>query len=104
MTDTERILQQMQENSLAINQRLDRMESKIDSLENRFDSLENRFDKLEKRVDDLEIGLECEIEKVYRIAQKNSEDIQLLLPYKDKIINVSTVVDRVSSKRMILLL
>ena len=86
--------------------RLDKMEKRLDNVENRLDNVENRLDNVEgsihslrtemiQRMDDLETALDTEINKVYLMAVKNADDIQLLVPYKDKILNVSSTVDKI---------
>ncbi len=111
MTDTELILQRLdgiqnqighlEERFDKLEERFDKLEARFDKLEARFDKLEARFDKLEKRidnleekVDNLEIGLDGEIQKVFEVTLKNKEDIQLLLLYRDRVINVSNTVTR----------
>ena len=86
--------------------RLDKMDGRLDKMEDRLDNVEGRLDNVEgsiqnlrtemiQRMDNMERALDTEINKVYLMAMKNAEDIQLLLPYKDKIINVSAVVDKI---------
>lgn len=74
--------------------RMDKLEARFDRLEAKVDNLEKRIDNLEEKVDNLEIGLDGEIQKVFEVTLKNKEDIQLLLLYRDRIINVSNTVTR----------
>lgn len=90
MTDTELILQRLD----GIQNQIGHLEERMDKLEARFDRLEAKVDNLEEKVDNLEIGLDGEIQKVFEVTLKNKEDIQLLLLYRDRIINVSNTVTR----------
>lgn len=102
MKDTEMILEQLQ----LINGRLDKMDERFDRMDERMDKMDGRMDEMQgtmysirdeliQRMDNMEMALDTEINKVYLMAVKNAEDIQLLLPYKDKILNVSAEVDKI---------
>lgn len=95
MTDTEMILDQLK----LINVRLDKIDDRFDKMDGRMDEMQGAMysirDELIQRMDNMEMALDTEINKVYLMAVKNAEDIQLLLPYKDKILNVSSTVDKI---------
>ena len=116
MTGTEMIMGQLKlitERLDKMDERFDRIDGRMDKMDERFDRIDDRIDKIDdridnvegsiqslrteltRRMDDMETALDTEINKVYLMAVKNSEDIQLLLPYKDKILNVSTSVDKI---------
>lgn len=82
-----------------MDERFDRMDERMDKMDARMDNMEGSIQSLRteliQRMDDMETALDTEINKVYLMAVKNAEDIQLLLPYKDKIINVSSTVEKV---------
>lgn len=94
MTGTDMIMNQLEVivgHLHGIDARLDKMDSRMDKMEG---SIQNLRTELIQRMDDMETALDTEINKVYLMAVKNADDIQLLLPYKDKIINVSTTVEQ----------
>ena len=78
-----------------LTQRVDKMESSLGELTQRMDKVESGLGKLTQRVDNVEYGLGQEIQAVYELAQQNAGNIQQLLLYKSRIINVSAIADRV---------
>lgn len=102
MSEMTIILQRLDEVQGSINglrgeftRRMDKVESSLDKLTQRMDKVESRLDKLTQRVDNVEYGLGQEIQAVYELAQQNAGNIQQLLLYKSRIINVSAIADRV---------
>ena len=116
MTDTELILEQLgdikgdiggvKEHLIVIDEHLNKVDEHLNKVDERLDKMDERMDRLEngiqdvrteltQRIDAFEAAMDHQINKVYLMAVKNADDIQLLLPYKDKILNVSTVVERV---------
>ena len=92
-------LDRMDERFDRMDERMDKMDARMDKMDTRMDNMEGSIQSLRteliQRMDDMETTLDTEINKVYLMAVKNAEDIQLLLPYKDKIINVSSTVEKV---------
>lgn len=98
MTDTQLILQKLGEIDTrldGIDIRLDGIDTRLDGIDMRLDKMDVRMDRLEEKINNVELGLEQEIDKVYLLTLQNAENIKLLLPYKDRIINVSRVVSTV---------
>ena len=101
MTGTDMIMNQLEVivgHLHGIDARLDKVDARLDKVDARMDKMEGSIQNLRteliQRMDDMETALDTEINKVYLMAVKNADDIQLLLPYKDKIINVSTTVEQ----------
>lgn len=78
-----------------LTQRMDKVESRLDKLTQRVDKMESSLGELTQRVGNVEYGLGQEIQAVYELAQQNAGNIQQLLLYKSRIINVSAIADRV---------
>lgn len=102
MSEMTIILQRLDEVQGSINglrgeftRRMDKVESSLDKLTQRMDKVESGLGKLTQRVDNVEYGLGQEIQAVYELAQQNAGNIQQLLLYKSRIINVSAIADRV---------
>lgn len=100
MTDTQLILNRIEEVGAGLTAQMKGVEERIGKLEERVGKLEERVGRLEERVGRLEsdvsqlkedmemmeINLSGQIEMVYKVAMENKSNIELLMPYQDKIL------------------
>lgn len=86
MTDTQLILNRIEEVGAGLTAQMKGIEERIGKLEERVGRLEADVSQLKEDMEMMEINLSGQIEMVYKVAMENKSNIELLMPYQDKIL------------------
>lgn len=82
-----------------VDSRLDGIDSRLDDTDMQMNNLRSDLKEMEARlIADMELrefGLNQEIDSVYKLALENHDNIEILLTYKDKILNASAAIYKI---------